>query len=162
MIAVYPGSFDPITYGHLDIIERALPLFDRLIVAVAEDVEKQPLFTVDERVEILEEVLGNNSKIKVGRFKGLLVHYAREEGAKFIIRGLRAVSDFESELQMALINKQLSPEIETLFLMTKESHLYLSSSLAKEIVKLGGEVESLVPRLVETRLREKFRTRGSS
>lgn len=156
MIGVYPGSFDPITYGHLDIIERVLPLFDHLIVAVAEDTGKETLFTVDERIKILKEVLKDNPKIKIDHFSGLLVHYAKRQGARFIIRGLRAISDFEHEFQMALINKQLSPQIETIFLMTNESHLYLSSSLAKEIVRLGGTAEGLVPALVEARLREKL------
>lgn len=158
MIAIYPGTFDPVTYGHLDIIERAISLFDHLIVAVAEEVEKATLFTVDERVQILKEVLKDSPNIEIDHFRGLLVDYVKRRRARFIIRGLRAISDFESEFQMALINKQLSPQIETIFLMTKESHLYFSSSLAKEIVKLGGNASDLVPYTVELRLREKLQT----
>lgn len=154
--AIYPGSFDPVTYGHLDIIDRALHLFDRLIVAVAEEGTKEPLFSFEDRVKMLKEVLVDRPNIEVSFFKGLLVDYATKEGIKFLIRGLRAISDFDSELQMALTNSKLTPGLDTIFLMTKETHLYLSSSIVKEIAKLGGRVDEFVPPVVEERLREKF------
>lgn len=154
--AVYPGSFDPVTYGHLDIIDRAINLFDSLIVAVAEKGPKEPLFSVQERVEMLKEVLADRRGIEVVYFSGLLVDYLKSRGITFIIRGLRAISDFDFELQMALTNSKLAPEIDTVFLMTKESHLYLSSSTIKELAKLGGRVSEFVPASVEARLREKF------
>lgn len=154
--AVYPGSFDPVTYGHLDIIDRAIHLFNPLIVAVPEKGTKKPLFNVEERVEMLKEVLADRPKIEVAHFSGLLVDYLKDKKINFIIRGLRAVSDFESEFQMALTNSKLAPGIDTIFLMTKESHLYLSSSTVKEVAELGGNVGEFVPAGVKEKLKEKF------
>lgn len=154
--AVYPGSFDPVTYGHLDVIDRAMHLFNPLIVAVAEEGSKEPLFNVMERVEMLKEVLADRPGIEVTHFSGLLVDFLKDRKITFIIRGLRAISDFDSEFQMALTNSKLAPEIDTVFLMTKESHLYLSSSIVKEVAKLGGPVSEFVPAIVEEKLRKKF------
>ena len=156
-IAVYPGTFDPITNGHLDVIRRCLSLFDRVIVSVAHREEKDPLFSVEERVEILKEALKDMKGVEVDHFDGLLVDYVRKKGAKAIIRGLRAVSDFEYEFQMALMNRRLDPRIETVFLTPSEEHSFLSSSLVKEVASLGGDVESLVPRVVGRRLKDKFK-----
>lgn len=155
--AIYPGSFDPVTYGHLDIIDRALHLFSRLIVAVAERGPKESFFNVEERVAMLKEVLADRPKVEVSHFDGLLADYAIREGIRFVIRGLRAVSDFDFELQMALTNNKLAPGLDTVFLMTKETHLYLSSSTVKEIAKLGGDVSEFVPPLVGERLKEGFK-----
>ena len=155
--AVYPGSFDPVTSGHLDIIARAARTFDALLVAVGKNAAKAPLFTVEERLEMLGEVCRPWPNVRIETFGGMLVSYARERGARVLIKGLRAVSDFEYEFQMALANKQLAPDIETLFMMTSAEHLYLSSSIVKEIARLGGDVSALVPAPVERRLRERFR-----
>jgi pantetheine-phosphate adenylyltransferase len=152
-IAVCPGSFDPLTMGHVDIIERAARLFDRVIVAVLINQEKQPLFSLDERVEIIREVFAAKPNVEVDTFEGLLVDYAQQKHASVIIRGLRAVSDFEFEFQMALMNRHLSPEIETAFMMPAEQYTYISSRLIKEVFGLGGHIEGLVPPLVEQRLR---------
>ena len=154
-VAVYPGSFDPVTNGHLDIIERASPLFDQLIVTVAQNLEKKPLFSVNERVEMLKIVTSSISNVQIDTFEGLLVNYLKKQESKIIVKGLRAVTDFEIELQMALINKKLSG-VETVFLVTSTEYSYLSSSIVKEIASLGGCVEGLVPKEVEKRLREKF------
>ncbi|PIU62859.1 MAG: pantetheine-phosphate adenylyltransferase [Armatimonadetes bacterium CG07_land_8_20_14_0_80_40_9] len=154
-VAVYPGSFDPVTNGHLDIIERASPLFDQLIVTVAQNLEKKPLFSVNERVEMLKAVTSSISNVQIDTFEGLLVNYLKKQESKIIVKGLRAVTDFEIELQMALINKKLSG-VETVFLVTSTEYSYLSSSIVKEIASLGGCVEGLVPKEVEKRLREKF------
>ncbi|MBU1486829.1 pantetheine-phosphate adenylyltransferase [bacterium] len=158
-IGVYPGSFDPLTLGHLDIIERALPLFDRLIVACGENLAKEPFFETRERVEMLKQVTASFSKVRVGSFSTLLADYVRKEKATTIVRGLRAVSDFEHEFQAAIINRKLAPEVETIFLMTKEEHLYLSSSIVKEIALLEGCIKGLVPEIIEERLIEKFKSK---
>jgi pantetheine-phosphate adenylyltransferase len=154
-VAVCPGSFDPLTNGHVDIIERALEIFDRVIVAVAVNAEKTPLFTVDERLGIIREVFRHRPRVQVDTFQGLLVEYARQKKATAIIRGLRAVSDFEYEFQMALMNRRLAHDIETVFLMPAEQYTYTSSRLIKEVVRLGGEVAGLVPAIVEEHLRRK-------
>jgi len=155
-IALYPGSFDPITNGHLDVIKRSLSLFDKIIIAVNENPLKDFLFTAEERVEMIKRVLNDFPEIEVESFRGLLVHYAKKKGARFIIRGLRAVSDFEYEFQMDLMNRKLNPQIETVYLMTDQRYSYLSSSVVKEIAKLGGCTRDLVPDLVGKRLSEKF------
>jgi pantetheine-phosphate adenylyltransferase len=154
--AIYPGSFDPITNGHLDVIERASRLFDEVIVAIAHNVEKEPLFTLQERLEILRVTLGQNPAVRIGQFDGLLVDYAVAENAHAVIRGLRAVSDFEYEFQMALMNRKLQGTVETIFLMPKEEYTYLSSRLVKEIARLGGDVSKFVPARVAEALREKL------
>jgi pantetheine-phosphate adenylyltransferase len=153
--AVFPGSFDPLTNGHVDIIERATRIFDRVIVAVAINAEKTPLFSVDERVAVIREVFRDNLTVQVDTFNGLLVEYARRQGASALIRGLRAVSDFEYEFQMALMNRRLNHDLETVFLMPDEKYTYTSSRLIKEVFMLGGEVSGLVPPVVEERLRNK-------
>jgi pantetheine-phosphate adenylyltransferase len=154
-VAVFPGSFDPLTSGHVDIIERALAIFDRVIVAVLLNADKTPLFSVDERVAMIREVYRDRPRIEVDTFDGLLVDYARRQGAQAIVRGLRAVSDFEYEFQMALMNRRLSQELETVFLMPAEQFTYTSSRLIKEVFRLGGAVSGLVPPVVEQRLRQK-------
>jgi pantetheine-phosphate adenylyltransferase len=156
-VAVYPGSFDPITNGHVDIIERGSHLFDRIVVAVLANESKTPLFSTAERVQIVREVFRDRDKVEVDRFDGgLLVDYAGRKGASVIVRGLRAVSDFEYEFQMALMNRRLAPTIETVFMMPAEQYTYTSSKLVKEVFRLGGEVRGLVPPLVEDRLRGKY------
>lgn len=150
--AIYPGSFDPITMGHLDIIERSAKLFDEVIVALLVNIDKQPMFSVEERVEIMREVIPW-SNVRVDTFNGLLVDYALEQKAQVIVRGIRAVSDYEYELQMALMNRRLAPEIETVFLMAGEAYSYLSSRLIKEVHKLGGSIQGLVPEAVERSMR---------
>lgn len=154
--AVYPGSFDPITYGHIDIIERGLKVFDTVIVAVARNSEKNSLFNVEERIALIREVLGDNSRAKVDTFDGLLVDYVRKQGATVIIRGLRAVSDFEYEFQLAQMNRSITQEVETLFMMTSVPYSYLSSSIVKEVSSLNGPIEGLVPPLVKKALDAKF------
>jgi pantetheine-phosphate adenylyltransferase len=155
-IAVYPGSFDPITFGHLDIINRALKLFDEVIVAVANNEQKNPLFTVDERVAMIKSVMKDNTRATVDTFDGLLVDYARSCKAQAIVRGLRAISDFEYELQMAQINRGISREVETVFFMTSVFYSFLSSSIVKEVYSLKGPVDGLVPPLVKKALDAKF------
>ncbi|HET9317686.1 MAG TPA: pantetheine-phosphate adenylyltransferase [Vicinamibacteria bacterium] len=155
-VAVYPGSFDPITNGHLDIIERSLSVFDEVIIAILVNVEKQPLFTVDERVELIREACKGDARVRVETFSGLLVDYAEKVGASVIVRGLRAISDFEYEFQMALMNRRLDPRIETVFMAPAESYSYVSSRLVKEVFQLGGPVAKLVPPVVEKRLEEKY------
>jgi pantetheine-phosphate adenylyltransferase len=156
-LALYPGSFDPPTNGHVDLIERALHVFDKLIVAVATNAEKECLFTVEERVEMLKEATAHIKGVEVESFDTLTVEYAKARGAIALIRGLRAVSDFEYELQMALMNRKLDPSIETIYLMPSEAHIFLSSSLLKEIVMFGGKnLSDFVPPTVERRLLEKF------
>jgi pantetheine-phosphate adenylyltransferase len=153
--AIYPGSFDPITMGHLDIIERSAKLFDEVVVALLLNLEKQPMFTTEERVEMIREVVPL-SNVRVGTFEGLLVHYAAEQQAQFVVRGIRAISDYEYELQMALMNRRLEPNVETVFLMAGEAYSYISSRLIKEVFKLGGSINGLVPELVENRMRDKI------
>ncbi len=154
--AIYPGSFDPVTLGHEDLIKRSLHLVDRVIVAVAVNIGKGPVFTVEERVELLKAVLGSEPRIEVVSFDGLLADFAKERGVHVIIRGLRAVSDFEYESQMALMNRQLYPQLETVFLVPALHLTYLSSSLVREIGRLGGDVRSFVSPPVERALREKL------
>lgn len=155
--AICPGSFDPVTFGHLDIMGRASLLFDRVIVAVSRNPIKNPLFTIDERVEMLKGVLTPYPNVEVDSFEGLTVNYALQQKAKAIVRGLRVISDFENEFRMALTNKKLACHIETVFLMTKAEYSFISSSSVKEVASFGGSVRSLVPPLVEERLREKFK-----
>jgi len=157
-LAVFPGSFDPITNGHLDIVDRGLAVFERVRMAILMNPEKQPLFTVEERVAIIREAYRGNPRVEVDTFSGLLVDYANRVGASVIIRGLRAISDFEYEFQMALMNRRLNPRIETVFMMPAESYSYVSSRLVKEVFQLGGRVTDLVPPVVEKRLREKYGT----
>jgi pantetheine-phosphate adenylyltransferase len=154
-LAVYPGSFDPLTNGHVDIISRGARLFDRIIVSILVNAEKSPLFSMEERVEIAREVFKDQRNVEVDTFHGLLVDYVERRGAHVIVRGLRAVSDFEFEFQMALMNQRLNPRIETVFMMPAEQYTYISSRLIKEVFSLGGRVHGLVPELVELRLREK-------
>jgi pantetheine-phosphate adenylyltransferase len=160
VIAVYPGSFDPITNGHLDLIERASRLFERLIVAILRNEAKKPLFSVEERLEMAREVLRGYPNVEVASFGGLLVEFAASRGARVILRGIRAISDYEYELQMALMNRRLAPDIETLFLMAAEDYSFLSARLVKEVVALGGDVSGLVPPLVEERLRKRLAKAG--
>ena len=155
-IAVYPGSFDPVTYGHLDIIDRALKVFDGVIVAVARNSEKNSLFSVTERLKLLSDVLTDRPQAKVDTFDGLLVDYVRQCGATVIIRGLRAVSDFEFEFQLAQMNRSITSEVETLFMMTSVPYSYLSSSIVKEVSSLNGPVGKLVPPVVKAALDAKF------
>ena len=159
-IAVYPGTFDPLTNGHVDIIRRGGGLFDRIVVAILVNPEKSPLFTTEERGNMAREVFADEPRVEVDLFEGLLVDYVRRRGAHAIVRGLRAVSDFEFEMQMALMNRRLSAEIETVLLMPAESYTYLSSRLAKEVFSLGGSIHGLVPPLVEQRLTERLGTRS--
>jgi pantetheine-phosphate adenylyltransferase len=154
-LAVYPGSFDPLTNGHVDIISRGARMFDRIIVAILVNAEKSPMFSMQERVEIAREVFRPYPNVEVDTFDGLLVEYARRKRAGVIVRGLRAISDFEYEMQMALMNRHLNPEVETVFMMPAEPYTYVSSRLVKEVVALGGSVTTLVPSIVEDRLREK-------
>jgi pantetheine-phosphate adenylyltransferase len=157
--AIYPGSFDPITNGHLDIIERGCKLFDEIIVAILVNPDKAPFFTIEERrrmlMEVLEGIKTGSCVVRVDDFQGLLVHYAVEKKADAIVRGIRAISDYEYELQMALMNRRLQPSIETVFMMPAETYSYVSSRLVKEVFQLGGQLDGLVPPLVEIRMREK-------
>ena len=157
-LAVFPGSFDPITNGHLDIVDRGLAVFDRVRMAILMNPEKRPLFSVEERVALIREAYRGNPRVEVDTFSGLLVDYARRVGASVIIRGIRAISDFEYEFQMALMNRRLDPRIETVFMMPAESYSYVSSRLVKEVFQLGGRVTELVPPIVEKRLSEKYGT----
>jgi pantetheine-phosphate adenylyltransferase len=161
-LAVYPGSFDPLTNGHVDIISRGAKLFDRIVVAILVNAEKSPLFSMAERVEIAREVFKPHPKVEIDTFDGLLVDYVERKRAQVIVRGLRAVSDFEFEFQMALMNQRLNPRIETVFMMPAEQYTYISSRLIKEVFSLGGRVHGLVPELVEERLRAKvLATKGA-
>jgi len=153
--AIYPGSFDPVTNGHLDLIERGAKIFGRLIVAVLRNAEKDPLFSLVERIEMLEEVTRQFPNVEVDSFHGLLVDYARARQARVLLRGIRAVSDYEYELQMAMMNRKLEPRIETVFMLPAEAYSYLSSRLVREIAQLGGSLNGLVPASVEQRLRAK-------
>ena len=154
--AIYPGSFDPVTNGHVDVVERARKLFDEVIVAVAHNDEKQPLFPLPERLDLLQQTVGKMENVRIAQFHGLLVDFAAAQQASAVIRGLRAVSDFEFEFQMALMNRKLESSVETIFLMPKEEYTYLSSRLVKEIARLGGDVSKFVPDLVAKALRKKF------
>jgi pantetheine-phosphate adenylyltransferase len=155
-IAVYPGSFDPITYGHLDIIERGLEVFDELIVAIARNSSKQALFSIEERIAMIQRVVGNNPRVHVGTFDGLLVDYVVENNARVILRGLRAVSDFEYEFQIAQMNHTVKKEVETLFMMTSVPYGYLSSSIVKEVASLHGPIDTFVPPPIREALEAKF------
>jgi pantetheine-phosphate adenylyltransferase len=155
-VAVYPGTFDPITNGHIDLINRALEFVDELIIAILVNSEKKPLFSVRERIELIKQVLPENKRIRLEQFDGLLVDYATKVGAQMILRGLRAVSDFDYEFQMALMNRRLKAQIETVFLVPAEQYSYVSSRLVKEIANLGGAVTGLVPPIVEKKMKEKF------
>jgi pantetheine-phosphate adenylyltransferase len=159
-LAVYPGSFDPLTNGHVDIIERGTRLFDKIVVAVLVNADKSPLFTMQERLDIVRDVFKGRPNVEVDTFEGLLVDYVARRKAHVIVRGLRALSDFESEFQMALMNRRLSPEVETVFMMPAEQYTYISSRLIKEVFALGGQVRGLVPEVVERRLTEKQRGRA--
>jgi pantetheine-phosphate adenylyltransferase len=156
--ASYPGSFDPLTFGHVDVVERSARLFDHLIVAILTNAQKAPLFSVAERTEIMREILVPRfPNVRVDVFHGLLVDYAKRKKAQVIVRGIRAVTDYEYEFQMALMNRRLAPEIETVFMMPAENYSYLSSRLVKEIAELGGSVSGLVPESVEKRLLQRFK-----
>jgi len=154
--AIYPGSFDPITLGHLDIIERSAKLFDEVIVALLHNIDKQPMFTTEERIEMIRAVVPA-SNVRVDTFEGLLVHYAVAQKAQFVVRGIRAISDYEYELQMALMNRRLEPAVETVFLMAGEAYSYVSSRLIKEVFTLTGSIKGLVPELVENQMRDKLK-----
>ncbi|HXD74926.1 MAG TPA: pantetheine-phosphate adenylyltransferase [Vicinamibacterales bacterium] len=157
-LAVYPGSFDPLTNGHVDIIERGARLFDRIIVAILVNAEKSPMFTMDERVEIARAVFKDHPNVEVDTFDGLLVNYMQRRKANVIVRGLRAVSDFEYEMQMALMNRELASTVETVFMMPAAQYSFISSRLIKEVFSLGGKVHGLVPELVEKKLKERVRS----
>jgi pantetheine-phosphate adenylyltransferase len=156
VVAIYPGSFDPITSGHLDVIERGSRLCDRLIVSILQNEAKAPLFSVEERIEMLTEVTSPFSNVEVDSFGGLLADYALRRGARVILRGIRAISDYEYELQMALMNRRLQPQLETVFLLAGEQFSFISSKLVKEVISLGGNITGLVPATVEKRLRERL------
>jgi pantetheine-phosphate adenylyltransferase len=160
-IAVYPGSFDPITNGHLDIIQRGLEVFDQVIVAVARNVDKRGLFSIEERVEMIRRTIGSNGRLRVDTFDGLLVDYVLSQGARVILRGLRAVSDFEYEFQIAQMNHTVNEQVETLFMMTSVPFGYLSSSIVKEMASLHGPIDSFVPPAVREALERKFGTHAS-
>ena len=156
-VAIYPGSFDPITYGHIDIVERALEIFDKVILAIADNDEKHPLFTVEERLEMVKAVFEDNPNVIIDSFKGLLVDYVAKTNVKVSLRGLRATSDFEYEFHMASMNRSLNTHLDTLFMMTSKDYFFVSSRTIKEVARLGGAVEGLVPDLVVRRLKEKFK-----
>jgi pantetheine-phosphate adenylyltransferase len=156
VIAIYPGSFDPLTNGHLDLIERGSKIFDELIVAILRNPEKEPLFSVEERFDMLQSMISHQSNVRVDSFDGLMVDYAVRVGATAVLRGIRAISDYEYELQMALMNRKLEPRLEAVFMMPAEAYSYLSSRLVREIATLGGSVQGLVPPQVEQKLREKL------
>src|ERR1700723_3446856 len=155
VVAIYPGTFDPVTNGHLDLISRGAAIFDRLIVGISRNLEKDPLFAVKERVEMLEAVTFEWKNVEVEVFDGLLMDYARAKNARVILRGIRAVSDYEYELQMAMMNRKIEPQIETVFMLPAEAYSYISSRLVKELARLGGPVKDLVPPMVVERLRAK-------
>jgi pantetheine-phosphate adenylyltransferase len=159
-VAVYPGSYDPLTNGHIDIIERGLKIFDKIIVAVLKNPAKTYLFNLEERCQILESVFKNNEKIEIVHFEGLLVDFVNERKITTIVRGLRAISDFEIEFQMALMNRKIEPRIETIFFVPSEAYSFLSSKLVKEIYLLGGEVPSMLPAIVDRKLKERYRPRS--
>ena len=156
-VAVYPGTFDPLTNGHVDIIHRGLAVFDHIIVAIAENVRKQPMFTTGERIQMIAEAMNHDERLEVDAFSGLLIDYVQKRGANVILRGLRALADFEYEFQFALMNKRLAPNVETVFMMTGEEAFYVSSSLVKEVASFGGNVEGTVPEGVRKALAAKFK-----
>jgi pantetheine-phosphate adenylyltransferase len=160
-IAVYPGSFDPPTYGHLDIIDRSSRVFSRVIVAVARNLRKDPMFTLEEREGMLKKLTADYPNVEVDSFQGLLVDYAKRRGAHVLLRGLRAVSDFEYEMQVAHMNKKLAADLDTVFMMTGEGHAYISSNIVKEIARFGGSIDPLVPPLVREMVRSKIRYAGN-
>ena len=155
-LAVYPGSFDPITNGHLDLIQRGLRIFDQIIVAVAKNPAKSSLFTVEERIEMIRVAVGETTRVKIDTFQGLLVDYVRSQNARIILRGLRAITDFDYEFQMNMMNRRLEPEIETVFLMTGLTWVFLSSSILKEAAVHGGNIEGMVPPYVYKQIRKKY------
>ncbi len=157
LVAIYPGTFDPITNGHLDIMRRALGLFDHVVVALAVNVHKSPMFPLASRVRMIRDVVGKDPRVEVDAFEGLLVDYARSRGARFLIRGLRAVADLEYEFQFAHMNRQLAPDLDTIFLPTNEENFYVSSSLVKEVGMMGGDYSGLVPAAVLPALKKKFK-----
>jgi pantetheine-phosphate adenylyltransferase len=154
--AIYPGSFDPLTNGHLDLVARGAKIFDHLVVAILKNSEKAPLFSVDERIEMITEAVQPFGNVSVATFNGLLVEFVLEQRAQAILRGVRAISDYEYELQMALMNRRLKPEVETVFLMASEAHSFISSRLVKEVIRLGGNIAGLVPPSIEGRLRKRL------
>jgi len=156
-VAIYPGSFDPITYGHIDIVERALQIFDKVIVAIANNSEKRSLFTIEERLKMVKEVFKDAPNLIADSFKGLLVEYVAKTNSMVILRGLRATSDFEYEFHMASMNRSLSPQLDTLFMMTSKDYFFVSSRTIKEVASLGGTVQGLVPNLVAIELKKKFK-----
>lgn len=156
LVAIYPGSFDPLTNGHLDLIARGSRLFDRLIIAILKNTQKESLFPVEERVRMIRETTSHFNNVEVDSFEGLLIDYAARRGANAILRGIRAISDYETELQMALLNRRMRPETETIFLMSGEEFSFISSRIIKEIIRLGGDVSSFVPEAVAMHLRERF------
>ena len=155
--AIYPGTFDPVTFGHIDVLERAAKIFDKVIISVAKSSSKDALFSIKERTELIKKVTVKLKNVEIDVFEGLLVKYAVKKNAGVIIRGLRAISDFEFEFQMALANRKISPEIETIFLMPNEKYSYISSTLVKEIGAYGGNLSSFVPKIVSEKLKEKFK-----
>ncbi len=157
LIGIYPGTFDPITNGHWDIMQRALALFDKVVVALAVNMNKRPLFPLAARMKMIRNAVGRNPRVEVASFEGLLVDYARSRGARFLIRGLRAVADFEYEFQFAHMNRQLAHEIETIFLPTNEENFFVSSSLVREVAAMGGNVSKLVPKAILPELKKKFK-----
>ena len=159
VIAIYPGSFDPITNGHLDLIQRGSRLFDRLIVSILRNQSKSPLLSVEERMEMLREVVQGYANVEVDSFNGLVVDYAEKRRAQVLLRGIRAISDYEYELQTALMNRRLRPELETVFLLSNEAHSFISSRLVKEVFSLGGNITGLVPPSVEQRLQRQFKNK---
>ncbi len=156
-VAIYPGSFDPITFGHIDILERTVALFDRVVIALAVNLEKRPLFSLEERREMILEAIVHLPNVKVLESEGLMVDFARREGAIALIRGLRAISDFEYEFQMALMNRKLAPRLNTVFLMPHDNYTYLNSTIVREVARFGGDVSQFVPPGVARRLQEKFK-----
>jgi pantetheine-phosphate adenylyltransferase len=160
LLAIYPGSFDPLTNGHLDLISRGSRLFDHLIVSILSNTQKQPLFELEERIQTIREATANFSNVEVDSFQGLLVDYVSKRGANAILRGIRAISDYETELQMALMNRRMRPETETIFLMAAEAYSFISSRMIREIITLGGDVSAFVPEAAANRVRAKFRKKG--